>query len=87
MAEDQIDAAVSSPLAWIFIPKPDVSNLGRPLWIRLQEPFDEALELLAPFGGISVEGAIEVGELRYGSEIVWWIVWQYGLQLADILGR
>ena len=59
----QINAAVGAPPIRVFVPEPHLIDLGRPLRVGFQKPFDEMLELLAPLDGICIEALIEGGKL------------------------
>ena len=43
-----------------LIRQPSLINLHGPLGNSLQEPFDEVLELLAPFCGVGIEALVEI---------------------------
>jgi hypothetical protein len=60
--EHQVDAAVGAPAIRVFVPEPYLIDLRRPLRVGRQKPFDEMLELPAPFDGIGIEALIEVGK-------------------------
>lgn len=60
VAKYQVNPTVRTPAFRPVIPQPDLVDLRGPLGVSLQKPFDEVLELLAPFCGVGIEALVEI---------------------------